>query len=39
MKYANGNSYEGEWYKSQREGYGIEKFADGSSFEGEWYYN
>ena len=32
-------SYEGEWVKDQRSGFGVQKYADGSTFEGTWHHN
>lgn len=36
MYYSNGDIYEGEWKRRQREGRGIMKYYNGSVYEGEW---
>ena len=36
MTYANGDFYEGTFYKGQRSGKGIQTYSDGNKFEGMW---
>lgn len=33
----NGGTYEGEWFKAKRDGFGKYVWPDGSYFEGEWH--
>lgn len=36
-KYENGGTYEGEFEKDKRWGWGEHHFPDGSVYEGEWF--
>ena len=36
-KYENGGTYEGEFEKDHRWGWGEHRFPDGRIFEGEWF--
>jgi hypothetical protein len=36
MKYANGNTYDGEWIYGKKHGLGIQDNADKSFYDGEW---
>ena len=35
--YPNGDTYEGEYDKGKRQGYGVYSFSDGERYEGQWY--
>ena len=36
LTYENGNTYEGEFVKNRREGYGSFSWVNGKKFEGHW---
>ena len=35
-EWANGQTYEGEWYENKIHGFGVYKWPDGRSYRGEW---
>ena len=39
MYYTNGDKYEGDWRRDNREGKGIISYFDGDRYEGEWVKN
>ena len=36
LRWANGNSYEGDYVNGERTGRGVFRWADGDSYEGDW---